>query len=257
MKRFIKTGLIFIVQCLFIGFSSNAQNKITSYQYWFDNDYNTNNIVPVTPAEQANLATMLPLENMNGGLHIISIRFKDNKGQWSVPVNQYFYKSNSISQDNKIVAYRYWLNEDMENAKYISLGDPVQLLNLNEDLDFSDKISGAYVIHFQFRDASDKWSLVTSDNFTVSIISAIENTYEKTFDIYPNPTSGLIRIESDSEFSLECALEVYDYYGRIVMLKQLKKENNQEIDLSQLSKGIYYMRIKDKSNYLYQKVLLK
>ena len=257
MNQFIKTGLIFIVHCLFIVISSNAQNKITSYQYWFDNEYNTNEIVIVTPAEEMNLLTMLRIENLNGVLNIFSIHFQDSSGKWSVPVDQYFYSSKTMSQENTITGYHYWLNEDIENARYISINDPAQLLNLNEDLDFSDLTNGEYVIHFQFKDISGKWSLVTSDNFTYIRTSSIESTFEETINVYPNPTSGLIRIISDHEFTPECTFEICDYLGRIVLLKKLINERSQAIDLSQLPKGIYYIRIKDTNSYFYQKILLQ
>jgi len=329
MKRLLKIGLLFFVNCLLTGFNSHAQNKITgyqywfdndfssrkltmvspveklelnsaisletmtdglhsfnicfkdarglwsvptsqvfyyvdvtnnkiiSYQYWFDNDYSTSRLVSVTPEEQLQLNELLPLENINEGLHFISIRFKDSKGKWSIPVNQYFYKSNNIQEENKIIGYRYWVNDDIENATYVSVNNPVRLLNLNEDLDLNGLENGEYIIHFQFKDVSGKWSLVTSDNFTFNGIVAIENTFEKTIEVYPNPTTGLIIIEAEIEFPMECTLEVCDYSGRVVLLKQLGKEKAHEIDLSQLSKGIYYVRIKINNSYSYQKVVLQ
>lgn len=234
-----------------------TNNKIISYQYWFDNNYNSNKLVSVPPEEQLQLNALLPLENISEGLHIITIRFEDSKGKWSIPANQFFYKSNSITEENKIIAYRYWLNEDIENTTYVKVSNPIQLLNLNENLDLTGSKNGDYIIHFQFKDISGKWSLVTSDNFTFNSVSVNENIFEKSIKVYPNPTTGLIRIESDQEFPLECTLEVCDYYGRVVLLKLLGNVKNCEIDLSQLSAGIYYIRIKNNNNYSYQKVVLQ
>lgn len=256
MKLLSKAGLIFIVHCFVAVFSGNAQNKITSYQYWFDNEYNTNERVSVTPAEQVNLTTLIPLENMRPGLHIISIRFRDSNGKWSIPVNQYFYASKTNLQDNEIVGYRYWLDSDIDNSKYVSLGDPVQLLNLNEDLDFSALASGEYVIHFQFRDVSGKWSLVTSDNLTY-INTSLKEVAENSIKVYPNPTTGLITIISDREFSSEATLELYDHIGRTILVKGLNCGTRQTIDLSQLTKGLYFIKINSLEGYLYQIIFLQ
>ena len=68
MKRLLKIGLIFIVNYLFIGFTSNAQNNITSYQYWFDNDYNSQIYTTVAPVENLQLDTAIPIETLSDGV---------------------------------------------------------------------------------------------------------------------------------------------------------------------------------------------
>jgi hypothetical protein len=200
---------------------------------------------------------MLSLENIKEGLHILSIRFQDNKGKWSVPVNHHFYKPTNILQEYKIIAYRYWLNDNIENARYYSFPDPGQEINLNEDLDFSDLISGEYIIHLQFKDTSDKWSLVTSDSFNHTSTIGIENRVEKAITVYPNPTKGWIRISSDNEFPLECTIEVHDCFGKVVLIEHLASGKNHEINLSELSKGVYYLNIITNNRYSYQKVVLQ
>lgn len=240
-----------------MGISIFAQNKITSYQYWFDNDYSTRETVNVTPEELVNLTALLPLENLNPGLHVISIRFKDSTGLWSVSVNHYFYSAKTILQDNFIVGYRYWLDADIGNARYISLDDPRQLLDLNEEIDFSETASGEYVIHFQFKDITGKWSLVTSDSFTYINTGGIEETNQNSIRVYPNPTSGRIRIMADYEIPPVCTFEICDYMGRIVMQSQVMDVRSLEVDMSQLSKGFYYIRIKHGNSYIYKKVLLQ
>ena len=160
-------GLWSIPSSQFFFYPDLANNKIIEYQYWFDNDYNSNKQVSLSPNQILNLNIQLPIESINEGLHILCIRFKDNAGNWSSPANHYFYKSKSTNATGEIniVAYRYWLNDEIGNAKYINISNPSSILYLNEDLKITGIPSGEYTIHFQFKDAAGKWSLVTSDNF--------------------------------------------------------------------------------------------
>lgn len=60
---------------------------------------------------------------------------------------------------------------------------------------------------------------------------------EKAIKLYPNPTNGLLQIESNT---LAVNLEVIDITGRII-LKPLVIDN--QADLGSINAGIYYIRI--------------
>lgn len=71
----------------------------------------------------------------------------------------------------------------------------------------------------------------------------ISNNETFKVNIYPNPSKGIINIEtekSDIEITIENLL------GSIVYSKQLS-QNNSSIDVSSLDKGIYIIRVMDKS----------
>ena len=75
--------------------------------------------------------------------------------------------------------------------------------------------------------------------------------------IYPNPTNGILKIESCEGFPDNAVLEIIDYYGRIVYTKVSESPKYQEIDLSHISNGIYLLRIRNNSKYLFQKVVIE
>lgn len=56
------------------------------------------------------------------------------------------------------------------------------------------------------------------------------------FDVYPNPSSSIINITSIDKID---AVEIYNLMGNLV----LKSENTQSIDVSNLSKGMYFLTI--------------
>ena len=216
-------------------------STINAYQYWFDNDINTNTLVAVTPTQQMQLTGSIPIEDIEEGLHLFSIRFKDDKGKWSIPVNQYFYKTNQVT-DNKIIGYRYWINDDIDNETYVSISSPTQLLNLSEDIDFSSLAIGDYTIHFQFKDTSDNWSLVTSDDFSLISLSIIENTFGKSISAYPNPTKSIVNLDLGVSYNL-IEVSVFDNIGKMIQQYSYKNEQSFKININNNSAGIYFIMI--------------
>jgi PKD repeat protein len=61
-----------------------AQNTITEYRYWFDNDFANAANISLTPNQQINLIDNLDLTQIPKGDHEINFQFKDTLGLWSV-----------------------------------------------------------------------------------------------------------------------------------------------------------------------------
>ena len=230
-----------IPQNQYFYYNNLIDNDIIAYQYWYDNDINTNTLVAVTPTQQMQLMESIPIENIEEGLNLFGIRFKDNKGNWSVPVNQYFYKTNHLI-DNKITAYRYWINEDFDNATYVPINNPTQLLNLNEDIIFPSLGLGVYTIHFQFKDSSGNWSLVTSDEFSLTSLSVIENTFEKSISAYPNPTKSIVNLDLGVSYNI-IEVKIFDKIGKLIQQYSYKNEQSFKFNINNNSAGIYFIMI--------------
>ena len=83
---------------------------------------------------------------------------------WSSVLSQFFYKIPPVQTiDNYIVAYRYWLNDEFQDAIFVQLPSAVQQLNLVDNLDFTMIPKNEYLIHFQFKDTLGFWSSVLTD----------------------------------------------------------------------------------------------
>lgn len=67
--------------------------------------------------------------------------------------------------------------------------------------------------------------------------------------IFPNPTSGLVKI---SEIDESAKIEIYNTKGQLI----LQKQNESTIDLSPFKDGLYLFRMKYKGEELNQKILL-
>jgi hypothetical protein len=71
--------------------------------------------------------------------------------------------------------------------------------------------------------------------------------------IYPNPTTGNLRIESD-ELKIE-NVDIFDVYGRKLLSTLSLKSQYATIDISHLPAGVYIVKIPTESGGIIKKVL--
>lgn len=87
-------------------------------------------------------------------------------------------------------------------------------------------------------------------NSTVGINDAINLP---SFTIYPNPASEFITIET-SEFNSGTSIQIMDLTGKIIKSESLQS-NTQQLDVSHLSKGLYFIKIQNnKGLYTVKKI---
>ena len=78
---------------------------------------------------------------------------------------------------------------------------------------------------------------------------SVNDFITEKISVYPNPTSGMIYIDSDKSFDAV----IYNYQGQVV----LRRNNNDgQIDLSDLTAGIYFLEIREHNNVMIEKIIL-
>lgn len=85
-------------------------------------------------------------------------------------------------------------------------------------------------------------------------IKTIENTLE-TIVIYPNPTSGKMNLEYNSN-ELISEITIRNYAGQIISSFKNIYQNKVEFDLSNLAEGIYFAEVKTSQNIYSRKISL-
>lgn len=82
------------------------------------------------------------------------------------------------------------------------------------------------------------------------IVSEIENITENDIKIYPNPASEKIKFEMNGMKTLtDAELRIYNVFGDLVHQSVLTDSRN-EIDISHLSKGMYFYQLKSQTAIL-------
>ncbi len=74
-----------------------------------------------------------------------------------------------------------------------------------------------------------------------------ESFEKNSFTIYPNPAKNILYIDkSQSNYPTE--IEIFDLNGKLVLKKETEKIIQNKIDISQLTKGFYFVTIKNDSD---------
>ncbi|MDN3723835.1 T9SS type A sorting domain-containing protein [Aequorivita sp. SDUM287046] len=79
---------------------------------------------------------------------------------------------------------------------------------------------------------------------------SIEENTTNYFSIYPNPTNGVLNIKSATPLS---EITVYNNHGQLLFAS----EKNNQVDISTLSQGIYFVKIKDENGQTETKKVIK
>jgi len=76
----------------------------------------------------------------------------------------------------------------------------------------------------------------------VQILGVTDITLSEAISVYPNPTNDFINIVNTSEIQLE-GIKIYDMNGRLIREVAITTSNTQNINLSDLSSGLYMFHI--------------
>jgi hypothetical protein len=173
---------------------SIANPKIVEYQYWLDTNFASAVTVSTTAQQQVNVSSLVPMSSLADGVHSFNIRFADSVGVWSSVVSSFFYKipQQTIVQ-NDIIEYRYWVDTSFSNAVTLPVS-PNQQVNVMDDLDLTQIPKGEHLIHFQFRDTLDLWSVVITD--TVQKISLPVANFD--YVVMPDCDSTVVQFTDSS-----------------------------------------------------------
>ncbi len=145
-----------------------ANKQIVACEYWLDDDYAGKTTRTVSPTATYHLTDSLDLGAIPNGFHLLHLRFRDNSGAWSSVLTQYFMKyPQQPAIDNKIVALRYWFDDDDENMTTIGLDSPAKYFHWADSLETPWFTQGNHMINYQFMDSRHAYSIVQTDTFLV------------------------------------------------------------------------------------------
>jgi Secretion system C-terminal sorting domain len=153
---------LFLIALIYLCSHINAysQTKITQYRYWFDQNFSTNIIAPLSnPSPDAELMKSFSTSDLKQGLHSINFQFQDDKQRWSPLISSFFYLT------PKLTAYEYWFDADYANKKSEAFSPIDKNQELTLQLNTNLLSPGLHSINFRFRDELGIWSAITTDYF--------------------------------------------------------------------------------------------
>ena len=148
----------------------------------------------------------------------------------------------------------------------LSYGATAYVSSIEQESDVTDNNFTNDVIYSVMAENGDiqDWTIKVSEYEDPNNVENIND--DKIISLYPNPTKGTIRIESDKTIE---RIEVLDINGRVVKQIQINyvegyavatatpRNDVQTIDLSNEAKGIYFVKLISESGVSTQKVVLE
>ena len=102
---------------------------------------------------------------------------------------------------------------------------------------------------------TDNNGCVATENILVNSFVGNQNIENDLFQIFPNPSKGVFKIDYEPMSNYSVQLNIFDLTGRLVFKKDFEKQREIFIDLSNKSKGTYLLKLLVDNEYL-QKIIV-
>lgn len=159
-----------------VAIDTGNYNKITAYEYWYDDAASNRNNTSITPIQTYNLNLGLATNNLNLGLHSLHVRFKGGNNVWSSVLSEYFQKVSLDTGDyNKITRYEYWFDTAATSCYVSNVIPPIQTFMLDTGLNTYNISKGQHILHTRFGAGNGLWSSVTTDTFNKKTLYLIDS----------------------------------------------------------------------------------
>lgn len=157
-------------------------------------------------------------------------------------------KGSLVSVDNSLTVSPSTLISNMDNASYQWVDCSTNLPIPSEvNQSFSPTTSGSYAVEVTVGSCTELSACV---DFT----SLGTDTFKlNTINIYPNPTSSILTIEHSLNDDL--MFELFSIEGKQVLQKVLT-EKRSKLNMSQLSKGTYFVRMTQNKKVFSQQIVI-
>lgn len=122
-------------------------------------------------------------------------------------------------------------------------------------VNFTPTVTGTYYFGFLHNSSANAAGThaFLMDNFNVQQALSINDLVTSSMNIYPNPSKDYVNIESGANFLID-AIQVTDMHGRIVD-SFLVNANQYVLNISHLSKGVYFITISTESGVGVKKIV--
>lgn len=211
---------------------------VNAVQHWFNDDAANATTTNVTPGAAPLITGPLNASSLEVGLHSVTVRTRDDRGQWSVPHTTLFARNGGM-----ITGYEYWIDDAVADRTTGGIG-PAGTVDLISALPINTT-EGTHLFTIRFHDAEEGWSVPLSNMFSFTVgmdeIPGVSN-----YLLFPNPVSDQLALRLEADAARDLQLSVLDATGRTV--QALGKWNvsgtmHRSWDLAHLAPGRYLLRI--------------
>lgn len=138
--------------------------------------------------------------------------------------------------------------------------DNIEIINV-ESID-----AGTYAVNVSHKgdlqDGSQDFSLIINgikkDTLNKDTLSNTDVNIENTITVYPNPTNDFLNIKLNSYNSEILKVSLYNIMGQKTLETQYTNQNSIKLDVSNMPKGLYMLKVKENDNdVLIKKIIIE
>lgn len=125
-----------------------------------------------------------------------------------------------------------------------SMGYVMFRVKLNPGIEVGDVVPNTANIFFDFNPP------ITTNTFNTEFVAPLGNpTFDSgNFEMYPNPADSMVQISMESTTDRIKSIAIYDVMGKQIRNINNDLSNEEAVDVSELSNGIYFVEISTDSN---------
>ena len=118
-------------------------------------------------------------------------------------------------------------------------------------------LNSVYILNANAAYAVGDWgTILKTTNVGLGIIEK-NISQESKYTIYPNPATDKITITHHDELINEAAVSIFNINGEMILNNMIQNQNKFEMNISSLSKGIYFVKIQTKSEIESKKLVIQ
>ncbi len=95
---------------------------------------------------------------------------------------------------------------------------------------------------------------------TIHLVTGVQPLISQAFDLFPNPSQGVVTIKAEQDMSDHVTMEVTDITGKLLLttiMDGIRAGKEIRLDLSAFSKGIYFLNIGSGETMMQHKVVIQ
>jgi hypothetical protein len=119
---------------------------------------------------------------------------------------------------------------------------------------------GVFSITYSYTDGNGCQNSFSQNINVQSCIGVEEYGFGENIQIYPNPTSGMFSISASNATFSELQISVTDIQGKVIFSEtdnNISPDYNKQINLEELAKGIYYIRLSNGTEMSIRKLIIQ
>lgn len=234
-------------------------SDIVNAEYFLNTDPGFGQGTPFTLPVSTNIskqALTINIESAPLGINTLCVRTEDSNGSWSLTNYLTFIKGTVAGN---ISSLEYFIDTDPG----FGIATPVDLVpdqNISSYI-FNADVSSVAVntthnLFIRSKDLNGVWSLTNVLSFTKMPGVGIDEIIDASaaFTVFPNPATVKITLQCSPDKEMD-KIELMDVQGKIIQVQSSGYNTEKQIDISMLTKGIYFIKITSGKDVVYKKVV--